>query len=98
MRRADHPSSGVLQSVPCLNCDREASIRKRPWTTRGLLRHRKRSHLHIKVEVNESGTYKYTYRMEQNEGGDFQLHYLIHKNSCKCELTLKKQDLKCLSL
>jgi hypothetical protein len=32
----DHSSRGVLQSAVCLNeCDRGASIKKRPWTTRG---------------------------------------------------------------
>jgi hypothetical protein len=32
---ADHSSRGGLPSVVCLECDREASIMKRPWPTRG---------------------------------------------------------------
>jgi hypothetical protein len=35
LRRADHTSRGVLPSVVCLKCDREASIMWRPWPTRG---------------------------------------------------------------
>jgi hypothetical protein len=43
---AAHSSRGVLQSVVCVcvcvcvsECDREASIMKRPWPTRVLSRH-----------------------------------------------------------
>jgi hypothetical protein len=36
LRRAYHSSRGVLQSVVCVSeCDREASIMRRPWSTRG---------------------------------------------------------------
>ena len=35
LRRADHLSRGVLPSVVCLKCDREASIMRSPWPTRG---------------------------------------------------------------
>jgi hypothetical protein len=35
LRRADHSSRGVLPIVVCLECDREASIMRRPWSTRG---------------------------------------------------------------
>ena len=36
LRRADHSSRGVLPSVVCLNeCDREASIMRRPWPNKG---------------------------------------------------------------
>jgi len=59
----------------------------------GVLRLNKRSHLYITVEGNEPGTHKYTYRMDQTEWGDFELHYLINKNSCNRELTVNKQDL-----
>jgi hypothetical protein len=33
--QADHSSRGVLPTVVCLECDREASIMTRPWSTRG---------------------------------------------------------------
>jgi len=33
--RADHSSRGVLPSVVCLECDREASIVRRSWHSRG---------------------------------------------------------------
>jgi len=35
VRWADHSSSGVLPSVVCLKCDREASRVKRPFPIRG---------------------------------------------------------------
>jgi hypothetical protein len=36
LRRADHSSRGVLPSVVRLSeCDREASIMRRPWSTKG---------------------------------------------------------------
>jgi hypothetical protein len=35
LRRADHTSRGVLPSVVCLECDREATMRRRPWPARG---------------------------------------------------------------
>ena len=36
MRQADHSSRGILPSVMCLTgCDREASLMRRPWPTRG---------------------------------------------------------------
>ena len=33
MRRADHSSRGILPSVVCLKCDREASIVREPRPT-----------------------------------------------------------------
>ena len=36
IHRGYHSSGGVVTSVECLECDREASIVKRPWPT-GLL-------------------------------------------------------------
>jgi hypothetical protein len=35
VRRADHSSRGVLPSWGVSECDREASIMRRPWLTRG---------------------------------------------------------------
>ena len=36
LRRADHSSRGVLPNVVCVTeCDREASIMRRPWPTSG---------------------------------------------------------------
>ena len=36
LRRADHSSIGVLPNVACVTeRDREASIKRRPWPTRG---------------------------------------------------------------
>jgi hypothetical protein len=35
LRRADHPSRGVLRECGVSECDREASIFRRPWPTSG---------------------------------------------------------------
>jgi len=35
VRRANHSSRGVLPSVVCLECHREASIVRKPWPTKG---------------------------------------------------------------
>ena len=35
IHRGYHSSGGVVTSVECLECDREASIVKRPWPTGG---------------------------------------------------------------
>jgi hypothetical protein len=43
VRRADHSSRGGLLILVFLECDREASIRRRPWTTRGCFSLKKNS-------------------------------------------------------
>ena len=50
LRRADHPSRGVLPTVVCLaECDREAKTMKRPRSTRGCCAMEKNTYCLVKA-------------------------------------------------